>query len=150
MQGFCLFVFYKFIILFLAALGLCCCVRAFSSCVEQGAPLCCGESFSLPWLLSLRSAGSRHVGFRQLWLMGSRAQAQQLWHMGLVALRHVGSSRTRALTCVPCIGRRILNHCATREVPVCLFVFVLFCFCFAPMQGSGSQYGRYSAVTLKL
>ena len=27
----------------------------------------------------------------------------------------VGSSRTRARTCVPCIGRRILNHCATGE-----------------------------------
>ena len=36
--------------------------------------------------------------------------------MGLVAPRHVGSSRTRAWTCVPWIGRRILNHCATREV----------------------------------
>ena len=28
--------FYLFIYLFLAALGLCCCVRAFSSCGEQG------------------------------------------------------------------------------------------------------------------
>ena len=37
--------------------------------------------------------------------------------MGLVALQHVGSSWTRARTCVPCIGRRILNHCATREAP---------------------------------
>ena len=37
--------------------------------------------------------------------------------MGLVAPRHVGPSQTRARTRVPCIGRRILNHCATREVP---------------------------------
>ena len=37
--------------------------------------------------------------------------------MGLVAPRHVGSSRTRALTRVPCIGRQILNHCATSEAP---------------------------------
>ena len=29
----------------------------------------------------------------------------------------MGSSRTRTRTHVPCIGRRILNHCATREVP---------------------------------
>ena len=29
----------------------------------------------------------------------------------------MGSSRTRARARVPCIGRRILNHCATREVP---------------------------------
>ena len=35
----------------------------------------------------------------------------------LVAPRHVGSSWTRAWTHVPRIGRRILNHCATREVP---------------------------------
>ena len=37
--------------------------------------------------------------------------------MGLAALQHVGSSWTRDRTCVPCIGRRILIHCATREDP---------------------------------
>ena len=37
--------------------------------------------------------------------------------MDLVALGHVGSSRTRDRTCVPCIGRRILNQWTTREVP---------------------------------
>ena len=40
-----------------------------------------------------------------------------MWHTGLVAPQHVESSRTRARTRVPCIGRWILNHCATREVP---------------------------------
>ena len=54
-------------------------------------------------------------GLQQLWLTDSRAQAQQLWRTGLFAPRHVGSSPTRARTRVPCIGRRILNHCATRE-----------------------------------
>ena len=39
-----------------------------------------------------------------------------MWCTGLVAPRHVRSSWTRDRTCVPCIGRRILNHCATREV----------------------------------
>ena len=68
------------------------------------------------WLLLLRSTGSRCTGFSRC---GSRAQ--QLWLVGLVALRHVGSSRTRAQTRVPCIGRQILNHCATREVPLCDF-----------------------------
>ena len=29
----------------------------------------------------------------------------------------MGSSQSRAQTRVPCIGRRVLNHCATREVP---------------------------------
>ena len=37
--------------------------------------------------------------------------------MGLAASRHVGSSRTGARTRVPCIGRQILNYCATREAP---------------------------------
>ena len=72
--------------------------------------------FSLWWLLLLRSTGSRCAGFsscgtraRQLWLAGSRVQAQQLWHMGLVAPQHVGSSWTRTRTRVPCTGRQILN-----------------------------------------
>ena len=66
-------------------MGLCCCVRAFSSCGEQGLLIACG--------------------------------LQQLWRTGLVAPRHVGSSQTRARTRVPCIGRQIPNHCATREAP---------------------------------
>ena len=37
--------------------------------------------------------------------------------MGLVAPRHVGSSLTMARTCLSCTGRRILNHCTTREAP---------------------------------
>ena len=46
--------------------------------------------------------------------------------MSLVAVRHVGSSRTRDRTRVPCIGRRILNHCATGEAhPYELLVKVL-------------------------
>ena len=44
------------------------------------------------------------------------SRAQQLWHMGLVAPRHVESSRTRDQTCVPCIGRQIPNHWTTWEV----------------------------------
>ena len=43
--------------------------------------------------------------------------AQELWRTGFVAPWHVGSSRTRARTRVPCIGRQTLNHCATREAP---------------------------------
>ena len=39
-----------------------------------------------------------------------------MWHTGLAAPQHGGSSRTRDRTRVPCIGRQILNHCATREV----------------------------------
>ena len=64
--------------------------------------------------------GARASHYRGLSCCGAQApdaQAQQLWFTGLVALRHVGSSQTRARTRVPCIGRQILNHCATREAP---------------------------------
>ncbi|XP_054938975.1 rho guanine nucleotide exchange factor 39 isoform X3 [Physeter macrocephalus] len=40
--------------------------------------------------------------------------------MGLVALRHVGSSQTRARTHVPCIGRRILNRLPWPLFPLAL------------------------------
>ena len=62
--------------------------------------------------------GARAFHCRGLSCCGAQApdaQAQQLWHTGLVAPRHVGSSQTRAQTRVPCIGRQILNHCAARE-----------------------------------
>ena len=75
--------FIYFIYLFLAVLGLCCCARAFSSCGERGYPSLWYVGFSLRWLLLLQSTGSRHVGFsscgtraQELWLTGSRAQAQ--------------------------------------------------------------------------
>ena len=55
-----------------------------------------------------------------LWSRGSRAQAP-LWCMGLVAPWPVGHSQTRDRTRVPCIGRQILCHWATGEVPkLCL------------------------------
>ena len=48
-----------------------------------------------------------------------RLQTRRLsGHMGLAAPQHVGSSQTGARTRVPFIGRRTLNHCATREAPV--------------------------------
>ena len=42
-------------------------------------------------------------------------QAQWPWLTGPAAPRHVGSCQTGAQTRVACIGRRTLNHCATRE-----------------------------------
>ena len=51
----------------------------------------------------------RCAGFSLWWLLLLRST-------GLVALPHVGSSRPRVRTRVSCIGRRILNHCTTREV----------------------------------
>ena len=43
--------------------------------------------------------------------------------MGLVAPQHVESSQTRDQTHVSCIGRQILIHGATREVP-CIFLLI--------------------------
>ena len=121
----------KFIYLFLAALGLCCCTQAFSRCGEWGLLFVAVRRLLIAWLLLLQNMGSRCMGFsscstraQQLCLMGSRAQAQQLWHSSLVAPRHVGSSRTRARTRVPHIGRRILNYCTTREVSQ-IFILLL-------------------------
>ena len=97
--------------IFVAAHGL-------SLVMESGgyASLQCA-GFSLWWLLLLQSTGSRRTGFSSC-----GTQSQYLWCTGLFAPWHVGSSRTRARACVPCIGRRILNHCTPREVPL---VFIL-------------------------
>ena len=126
------FTFFFFFSLFLAALGLRCCARAFSSCGKQGLLFVAVRGLLIAvaslvvehglqacglqqlWRVDFSSCG---VWAQQLWLVGSRARAQQLWHTGLVALWLVGSSWTRDRTCVPCIGRQIFNHCTTRQVP---------------------------------
>ena len=115
-----------FIYLFLAVLGLCCCTRAFCSCCKWGLLF-----VEVHWLLiAVVSLVVEHRlqvhGLQQLWLTGSRAQAQQLWHTGLVAPWHVGSSRTRDRTCVRCIGRWTLNNCTTREVPSYVYFYDLY------------------------
>ena len=123
----CLFIYFWLCWVFVAAHGF------FLVVVSGGYSSLRCMGFSLQWLLLLQSMGSRRMDFssrgiwaQQLWLTGSRAQAQQLWHMGLVVPWHMGSSRTRARTRVPCIGRRILNHCAKREVPNIFSLCLIF------------------------
>ena len=82
---------------FLTALSLCHCTWAFSICGQPG-------------LLLLQSTGSR------------MCRLQWLWFMGSVAPQHVESSQTRDLAHVPCIGRQVLNHWTTREVPVSILM----------------------------
>ena len=65
----------KYYCLFLAALGLCSCMWAFSGCGKRGLQLQ-PTGFSLRWLFLLQSMGSRVLGLQQLGLAGSRAQAQ--------------------------------------------------------------------------
>ena len=69
----------------------------------------CFIYFRMCWVFVASRAFSS-CGERASPVVGSR-------HAGLVALRHVGSSQTRAQTRVPLIGRRTPNHCATREAP---------------------------------
>ena len=109
--------FIYFIYLFLAAKGLCCCAQASSSCGERGLLFVAVHGLLIVVASLVAQHGLQEHGFQQLWLAGSRPQSRQLWCTGLVAPRHVGSSRTRARTPVPCIGSQILNHCATREAP---------------------------------
>ena len=80
----------------------------------------------LPHRLSLVVASR---GYSSLWCMGFSLQRllllqkwalecgfQSLWLTGLAALRHMGSSRPRDQTQVPCISRLTPIHCTTREV----------------------------------
>ena len=85
--------------------------------------------FSLQWLLLLQSTGSRRAG--------SVVVACGLSSCGSQAYLLCGMWDT-AQTHVPCIGRWILNHCATREVPQCCllitfinthsFLFLIQCY----------------------
>ena len=96
-----------------AALGLCHCQRTFSRCREQGATPPGGMGFSSLWLL-LWSIGSRCApGLRRC---GSRPSCPTAR----------GTARTRDRTCVPCIGRQILNHWTTREVQLPVFYYTHF------------------------
>ena len=77
----------------------------------------------LCWFLCLRRGGllfvavhsSRHAGFSSCGLQTLEHRVSSCGAQA-VALRHVGSAPTRDQTHVPYIERRILSHCATKEV----------------------------------
>ena len=121
LYSFFLIILNNFIYLFLAVLGLHCCVGFSLVVTREGYTSLQYSGFSLWRLLSLQSIGSRMcrltcAGWEQLRLPGARSQYQQLWSTGLAALHHVVSTRIRDWTCVSCIGRPTLHHWATREV----------------------------------
>ena len=103
----------------------------FFSCHKQGLLSSC--SVRAPYCRGSSCCGARAPGCTcfndcgtwapQLQLPGSRARAQQLWHTDLVGPWLVGSSQIRGWTHVPCIGRWILYHWATREAPENLIYF---------------------------
>ena len=141
---------YIFFFLFFFFLGLCWVfvgARGLSLvAVSRGYSLLPYAGFSLWWLFLLWSTGSRHMGF---YSCGSRALERRLSScgtLGLVALRHVGSSQTRARTRVPCIGRQILNHCATREAAHYIFLDAFL----QLIMAHSSSYPPKTMVRLKL
>ena len=101
--------------LFLAVLDLCCCGGFFPSCGKRGLPCGCGAQASHCSDFSLRSlvpgcGGSAAVPGAFRGCSSSRTQAQGLCCLGVVALRHVGSSWTRDRRAhVSCSGRQILD-----------------------------------------
>ena len=116
-----------YFLIFLAALGLCCCARAFSSCGEQGLLFVaeCGLLIAGASLVAERGLQARWL--QQLQHVDSVVAVCGLSSCGAGAqlLRGMWDLPGRARTRVPCIGRWILNHCAIREVPHLLFVFLI-------------------------
>ena len=87
----------------MAVLGLRCCARAFSSCGKWG-PLFIAVREPLTIAASLVS--EHRLQMRRLSSCGSRAQLLRgMWDLPRPGLEPV----------FPALGRRILNHCATRE-----------------------------------
>ena len=93
--------FYRYIFFFPSCAGSSLLCSGFSLVMARGGDFslrCVG--FSLHGLLLLLSMGPRACRLQHPRLAGSRAQAQYLCRMGLVALRHVGSSWSRDGTCI--------------------------------------------------
>ena len=113
---FSLFIYFWLYWVFVAARGLSLvATRGGYSSLRCVGSHCSGFSCCRAWAVGHSDFSSCGTQTQQLWVVGSRVQAQQLWQMGLVAPWHVGSSQTRDQTNVPYIGRQILNHCTTRE-----------------------------------
>ena len=93
---------YFLINLFLTALGLYCCAQASLVSLIGGCSLKVRRL-----LIAVASLVAEHTAL-DTWA--------QLRHTGLVAPRHVKSSRIRNQTCVPCVVWHILCHWTTREV----------------------------------
>ena len=131
-----LFFFFYILVLIHLELTFLCDVKWESNCIISKWKTICPKTiylfyFWLCWVFSscegflqLRHAGTalhrgawafHYCGPSRCGAQAPDAQAQQLWHTGPAAPRHVGSSQTRTRTRVPCISRQTLNHCATRE-----------------------------------
>ena len=105
--------FYLFVYFIFGCAGSSLLWELFSSCSKWGL-LSSGNVQAYCCDFSCGAQALGHVGFtsfstcaQQLWLPGSRTQAQQLWFMSLVALQHEESSQSRDWTYVFCTGKQI-------------------------------------------
>ena len=97
------FKFFSLYFFILAALGLCCCLRAFSDAVSGRYSSC-------------RAWASSHCSGFSCGIQALGRRLQQWWPTALVAKQHVEFSQTRDQNCILCIGRQTLKHWTTREV----------------------------------
>ena len=96
---------------------------------RAGATLRCGARASHCGGFSLlRSTGSKARRLQQLWHLGSVGVACRLQSTGSVVVANglscseaCGIFPDQGSNLCPCTGRRILNHCATREACICVF-----------------------------
>ena len=76
-----------------------------------------------------------------MWLAAPRAQVQYLWHTGLVALRHVGSSQTRLEPVCPALAGGFLTTAPPGKsatysfFKIYLFIYLWLCWVFVSVQG---------------
>ena len=91
--------------LLLVALGLHCCAHAFSSCGKRGLLSSCGTQ--VPHCDGFSCCGAWALGF----------MAWEVAAHGLSLSTACGILSDQGLNHIPFIGRQILSHWATREVP---------------------------------
>ena len=91
---------------------------AFSSCREQGYSFVAVGSLSLLWVLLLWSKGLVYVA--------SVVVVHGLSCLAVCEVSFLVSFQARDQTCVPCIGRWILNHWTIREVQIKANFFFFF------------------------
>ena len=95
-------------------LGLRFCARAFSSCGKQGSLFIVVHG---PFTVAASLVAGHRLQTRRLSSCGSRASCSAA----------CGTFPDQG--CVPCIGRQILNHCATREALLVSLSFTVLSTC---------------------
>ena len=85
--------------------------------VNGGSSSLWAVGLSLRWRLLRQSTGSRRLSFNNC-----ITQAQQLWYMGLVAPRHVESSRPGIEPVSPALASRFLSTVSLGKPPFFLLI----------------------------